>query len=101
MIFARGFYLLIIIAFLATVLGVLAEIVLCKIHWFKRHSIFGNLIIPLIALICVYTSTKISNIFLKGFYIKQHEPFITGLLFALFLVIPFLMHKIRIHIKGR
>jgi len=93
MVFARGFYLLIVIAFLAIVLGTLAEIVLCKIHWIKRHYIVGGLILPLIAVFSIYTSTKLSNIFLKGFSIKEHDPLLTGLVFAVFLLVPFAVHK--------
>lgn len=99
MIFARGILLLIIIAFFAIVLGALSELVLCKIHWLKRHYIIGGLIIPLIAVLSVYTSTKLSNLFLKGFNLKQHDPLLTGLIFAAFLIIPFAVHKIIVHHK--
>ena len=86
------------IAILALVIGFLYDLLVTDIKILERkHHLLAGLIIPFLALINIVVMVLVSNKFIADLNISNqpHKPWLLGLIFAIALMIPYLITRIR------
>lgn len=86
-------YLTIII--FALLIGFLYNFLIRDIgHLERKHHLLAGVIIPLIALFNIFLVTSISNLILKNLRLENlHHPLIPAIVFAFFLMVPYLTER--------
>jgi hypothetical protein len=86
------------IAILALIIGFLYDLLITDIKILERkHHILAGITVPLLALINITIMVLISNKFIADLNLQNqpHNPWLLGLVFAIALIIPYLINKIR------
>jgi len=83
-----------IVVILAGVIGFLYTFLIRDIgHLDKKHHVLAGIIIPIIALANVFVMVVASNQFIKDVQAENgpHSPWLTGIVFAVVFIIPYLI----------
>jgi len=86
------------IAVLALIIGFLYDLLVTDIKILERkHHLLAGLIIPILALINIVVMVLVSNRFIADLKLQNqpHNPWILGVVFAVALIMPYLVNRIR------
>ena len=88
-----------IIAILGGVIGFLYNFLITDIgHLEKKHHILAGILVPIIALINIFIMILVSNKFTSNLTFvnnPEHNPLILSIIFAIALIIPYLLYKLK------
>ena len=93
-----------IIILLAGSIGFLYNLLITDIgHLKKKHHILAGITIPLIAIANLIGMVLVSNKFIRDLKVQnvQHNPWIIAILFAIVLIIPYIIGRIKFHLKEK
>jgi len=100
----NSWVLYLIIILLAGCIGFLYNLLITDIgHLKKKHHISAGIIIPLIAIANLIGMVLVSNKFIRDLQIKnvQHNPWTIAILFAIVLITPYIIGRIKFHFKEK
>lgn len=86
------------IAILALIIGFLYDLLITDIKILERkHHILAGITVPLLALINITIMVLVSNKFIADLNLQNqpHNPWLLGLVFAIALITPYLINRIR------
>ncbi len=86
-----------IIILLAGSIGFLYKLLITDVgHLEKKHHIAASIAVPLIALANIIGMVLVSNKFIRDLKVEnvQHNPVIVAVVFAVVLILPYVLHKI-------
>jgi hypothetical protein len=93
-----------VVILLAGSIGFLYKLLITDIgHLEKKHHIAASIVIPLIAIANVVGMVLVSNRFISDLKVEnvQHNPIIVAVVFAVVLILPYVLHKIFASFKNK
>jgi len=88
------FYLYLTVAIIAVSFGLLFEVLIRDIEDLEpTHHMIAGLFLPITAIISVYISILVTWHTLFGINNINHVPFVTGLVYAVFFITPYLIYQ--------
>lgn len=95
-------FLYAIIVILAGTVGFLYNFLITDIgHLEKKHHILAGIIVPVLALGNMVVMVLVTNKFTKAVNISNlHNPWLVGGVFAIAFILPYIVDRIRIGLKG-